>query len=279
MAKIVLEVANGWVVLQASLKSPAGVPRFRLEFPKYLRDDLGAEQLVVMDFQGGYEARSRDLLEKVLQNGDLFVDVGAHWGYFTLQAATHPAGAVRVIAFEPDPANAAILFHNIIANDLAGVADLVCAACGESMDMAPLVSNSSMGHSIGGVGIQPPFVQGPPKWVPIVPLDTALAKFPQHAGRRVILKVDAEGFETRVIAGARELISSGRVALIVWECGHAFVEGPGRGEMIAMVESLSAQGFRHFRVPGEYMDGPYLPFTLDELYNGNVFSMGAGLNV
>jgi hypothetical protein len=35
------------------------------------------------------------------------------------------------------------------------------------------------------------------------------------------------------------------VAMIVWECGYAFADGPERDAMRDMVESLSALGFRH----------------------------------
>jgi hypothetical protein len=34
-----------------------------------------------------------------------YFDPAIYWGFFTLQAATHPAGNVAVIAFEPDPTN------------------------------------------------------------------------------------------------------------------------------------------------------------------------------
>jgi FkbM family methyltransferase len=278
MADLILQFKNGWAVMPASLKSPAGVSRFNLEFPVYLHEDLGAQNLVLMDDKGGYELPSRNLLERALRRGDLFIDVGAHWGYFTLQAATHPAGDVQVLAFEPEPTNAGILFRTIVGNGLTGSAELVFAACGDRFDLAPLVSNSSMAHSIRGVGIGA-FFQGPSKRVPVIPLDTALAYFPQAADRRVILKVDAEGFEPQVIAGARDLLRSGRVALVIWECGHGSAEGAERGAMVAMVEFLSQRGFRHFRAPGHDLDGPYVPFTVDEPLLCNVFSFGPDLEV
>jgi FkbM family methyltransferase len=277
MADVVLKVDNGWAVLPSSLKLPTNLPRFNLEFPLYLTQDAGARYLVGNEFQNGYEVPTRNLIERVLRAGDLFIDVGAHWGFFTLQAATHPAGNIRALAFEPDPANAAILYRNIVANGLSQVAQVVCAACGDAVEIAPLVSNSSMGHSIRGAGLQnvPPALHGPPKWVPVVSLDAALAYFPHAADGRVILKVDAEGLEPQVIAGARKLLDSGRVGLIVWECGQAFLDGEARLAMIHMLADLTRRGFRHLRPPGHELDGPLVPFRAEERCLTNVFSFAA----
>lgn len=58
-----------------------------------------------------------------------------------------------------------------------------------------------MGHSIRGVGL-PEVDRGPPKSVAVVPLDKTLASLPNQAERRIVLKIDAEGFEPNVIVGA-----------------------------------------------------------------------------
>jgi hypothetical protein len=104
-----LGVKNNWVLLAASLALPNGNPRFHLGFPAEFAADPGANCLVTNELKNGYELPTRNLLERAIRPGDLFVDVGAHWGFFTLQAATHPARDVTVVGFEPDPANAAIL--------------------------------------------------------------------------------------------------------------------------------------------------------------------------
>lgn len=277
MAEFSLQVVNGWAILPASLKSPSNAPRFHIEFPVDMREDRGAQYLARSEHFDGYELPTRNLLEKALRPGDVFVDVGAHWGFFTLQAATHPAGNIRAIAFEPAPANARILFRNIIVNHLTDTVQLVCAACGDENDIAPLVSNpSSMGHSIRGVGLKPPHTQGPSCFVPIVKLDDALASLPNAATGRVILKIDAEGFEPQVLAGAQSLVRSQRIALIIWERGSAFADGPERYAMVKMVDDLSEKGYRHFRHPGRENDGQLVPFDTAQRGETNVFSFAPG---
>lgn len=268
----------GWITLPSSLKREDGAPRFRIAFPRRFATDPGTRHLVVSEVgRGGYEQPTRDLLERTFKAGDVFIDVGAHWGFFSLQAATHAAG-VGVVAFEPDPDNASILFRNVAENGLVNKVAVVSAACGDTSDIAPLVTNSTMMHSIRGVGLKPPFARGPSKWVPVVTLDEALARFPQAAGCRIVLKVDAEGFEPQVLAGAAATLRSGRVAMIVWECGHAFADGPERDAMRDMVANLSALGFRHL-LPDQRrgVDG-FRQFDPEGSYTGNVVSTPAGID-
>ena len=267
-----VDVNDNWVSLAASLTLPNGDPRFHLGFPTQLAADPGANCLVANELRGGYELPTRNLLERAIRRGDLFVDVGAHWGFFALQAATHPAGDVTVIGFEPDLTNAAILIRNISSNGLNDRVSVVAAACGDDFEIAPLVANSTMMHSIRGVGLKPPFARGPSKWVPVVTLDRALVAFPRAASARIILKVDAEGFEPQVLAGAGSLLRSGRVAIIIWEHGRAFADGPERAAMRRMVTVLDDLGFRHCRPPSQETDGPFAPFDVEGSYVGNVVS-------
>jgi FkbM family methyltransferase len=234
--------------------------------------DAGANYLVSSEVKHGYELPTRNFLEKLFQPGDLFIDVGAHWGFFTLQAATHPVGDVKVIAFEPDPTNASILYRNASAHGLTNKVVVICAGCGDVVDIAPLVTNSTMMHSIHGIGLKPPFARGPSKWVPIVTLDRALMQFPDLTNTRIILKVDAEGFEPQIIDGAKSILQAGRVAVVIWECARAFADGPERDAMQRMVDTLSNLGFHHLRPPSQETDGPLAPFDVNQSYFGNVIS-------
>jgi FkbM family methyltransferase len=274
-ATVSLQSVNGWAVLPSSLKRPDATSRFNMNFPAHLFNDVGAQHLIGNELDKGYEPPTRNFIERVLRRGDLFVDVGAHWGFFTLQAATHPAGDIEVVSFEPEILNATILTENVIRNKLPNVA-VVCAACGNKSELAPLVTNSTMGHSIRGLGLSG-HLKGPSKWVPVVTLDVALASLPIQSERRFILKIDSEGFEPNVIVGAQSLLGSGRVALIVWECGIAFAQGSLRGAMAQMVDLLSACGFRHFLPPADSNAFPSVAFDAAAAYCGNVFSLGPQL--
>jgi hypothetical protein len=92
-----LQTANGWLTLPSSLKRADGTPRFNLNFALYFVSDPGATHLIAHETNGGYEPPTRNLIERALRRGDLFVDVGAHWGFYAFQAATHPAGEIEVV--------------------------------------------------------------------------------------------------------------------------------------------------------------------------------------
>jgi FkbM family methyltransferase len=269
---ISLQTVNGWAMLPSSLKRADQSPRFQLHFLAGLAGDVGAQHLIINEANAGYEPPTRDLLERVLRAGDLFVDVGAHWGFFSLLAATHPAGGIDVVAFEPDLTNALTLTENVARNGLANAITVVCAACGNRNEMAPLVLNTTMGHSIRGIGLAPA-ARGVSKWVPVVTLDGALAGMGKQAAR-LILKIDAEGFEPNVIVGAQALLAAGRIALIVWERGPAFSEGLGRAAMVQMTALLSDCGFRHVLPPAMGDAGALHAFDPQADYIGNVFSIG-----
>ena len=252
--------------MSSSLRRPDGGPRFTIAFPTEFSEDAGARHLVRYDaLPGGYEPPTQSLIEKTLRAGDLFIDIGAHWGFYTLQAATH-AGDIRVLAIEPHPTNASILFRNVIRNSVQHLVTVISVACGDAPAIAPLVTASSMGHSIRGISLKPPLGRGLAVWVPVVTLDAVLANF-SFAGRRLIIKIDAEGFEPQVVAGAHAVLASGRCDLVIWECGHS-----PQGEIASTVETLSACGFRHLRPASDRSDAPLVPVAPDEGFVGNVFS-------
>lgn len=70
---------------------------------------------------GEYEPMETRLVRERLQEGDVFLDVGANIGWYTVLASPRVGAGGKVIAFEPDPANAAMLRRNVEANGLTNV--------------------------------------------------------------------------------------------------------------------------------------------------------------
>lgn len=68
-----------------------------------------------------YEPFSCELFKKYLHKGDVFVDIGANMGFFTILAAQLIGEKGRVFAFEPEPNNFALLKKNVEANNLTNV--------------------------------------------------------------------------------------------------------------------------------------------------------------
>lgn len=136
-------------------------------------------------------------LERFLRPGDLAVDVGANVGAYTLFLAKLVGPAGEVIACEPDPRNLERLRANVERNGLRQVeieALAIGAAPGEVNFATGL---DSIGHvaSEGAAGSLR---------VPVTTLDALCAR-----RRPAFIKVDVEGFEPEVVAGANELMTAG----------------------------------------------------------------------
>jgi len=179
----------------------------------------------------------------------------------SLGAATLHAPDISVLAIEADPANVTQLLRAVAHNHLTETIETIAAAAGDKPGTAPLIGNTTMGHSLYGRGLQGMKQVARGLSVPIVTLDGLLAERPALQGRRVIIKIDVEGFEPQVIAGARELLHSGRVAALVWEHGRAFFEEPGKSAARQMADELRDFGFSLHHLPSHELGGALLPFV------------------
>jgi FkbM family methyltransferase len=270
-----LPKVDGQPILPSAAKGPGGEPRFYVPLLRELIDpDPGVRYLMTYEaLYGGYEASSRQFFEEHLQPGDVFVDVGAHWGVFTFSAATRFPGQVTVLAVEPHPVNAAQLLKGVRINGLLSSVRVVAAAAGASQGVARLRHDTTMGHSLDER--TPIDAKEPVLIVPVVTLDGLFDEHPEFGGRRAFLKIDVEGFELEVVLGARRLLESGRVAAVMWEKGHAYAAEPGRARLARLLEQFARLGYECFRFPSSEFAGPLIPFApTPEI--GNVFALSAG---
>jgi FkbM family methyltransferase len=263
--------------LTGAFPTTDGKPRFTMVLPPGTLKDPGVQALVRGETErGGYEYPTRAFIDAHLGAGDLFIDVGAHWGIYALHAATRHRGGVRVLAIEAHPGNIGPLSQGVTANGLGASVEIICAAAGARPGSAPLVFNSTMGHSLHGLGLPEGAGRLGQITVPVLPLDLLLAERPELAERRILLKVDVEGYEPEVMEGARATLDTGRVAAVIWEHGSAFRSGERREAMMAMCAALEARGYRQFRFPHPTMGGPLVPFApTPECYN--VFALAPDL--
>ena len=88
-------------MLPTAQKSPDGTPRFTLSLPNSYASDPGLALLFKLESQhAGFEFATRAFFDRHLMPGDIFLDVGAHFGLYAMSAATLLPGNVKVFAFE-----------------------------------------------------------------------------------------------------------------------------------------------------------------------------------
>ena len=223
-----------------------GAERFTLCLPVALLDDPSTQVLLREEYAGaGYEARERRLVDRFLPPDSLFLDVGAHWGIYTLHALTAHAG-VQVIAVEPDRDNLIHLARNLSENKLDGRTTVVAAAVAEQAGTRWLRRNTSMGHHI----VSDRDRAGPGAMaVRIVTIDALVAAADPGRRRPIWIKLDIEGRERSALEGAAETLESGRVAGILWEISVGGLVNPDVDTIVAL---LAGYNFASYVVNDDY---------------------------
>ncbi|MFO1316706.1 MAG: FkbM family methyltransferase [Burkholderiales bacterium] len=253
----------------------SGNPRFVMTLPSPLiLGDLGAANLFYREIGGrGWEFALRCFIDASIDSDDVFIDVGAHWGVHALTAATRRPTEVSVLAIEAHPGNAERLRGWVELNRLGKEIAVVSAAAGDREGQAQLlVDRSSMGYQLSG-GVADAGSRTID--VDLTTIDRQLSARAGLRWRRVLMKIDVEGYELEVLAGAKGLLATGDVAAVVWEKG-VFHDGElQRQRDAAIFALLDGLGFEHFRFADEDAGGPLLPLA-DRDATCNVYSLARG---
>jgi len=160
--------------------------------------------------RGTLEPPVQEALRRLLAPGDVFYDVGANVGFFTLLGARLVGPQGRVVAFEPVPACARAVAHNIALNDFAQ-AEIREEAVGAANGRAQLlvVGEASWSH-LASTGRHADVRDELD--VTVVAIDELV-----EAGAIPppdVLKIDTEGAELQAIAGMRRTIERHRPAIV-----------------------------------------------------------------
>lgn len=138
------------------------------------------------------------------QEGEKFVDVGAHIGKYALQVARIIGEEGSVIAVEADPENFKVLRKNVDANDLKNVRALNLTAWNETRKLKLYRATNSGGGSVKhdmGIG----YIE-----VEATPLDNVLG------GMKVDwIKIDVEGAELETLGGLKQTLEKYHPNVIV----------------------------------------------------------------
>lgn len=149
-------------------------------------------------YYGLHEFNPMAFVAHFVRPDDLFVDIGANVGTYALLAASH-CGA-RVIAIEASPATAACLADNVALNGLSERIEVHrCAAGPSAGDIAMTMQQGAANHVVLGDDAAGDKVET----VAMATIDAIIG------GRRpAMMKLDVEGFENAVIAGAIETLGA-----------------------------------------------------------------------
>ena len=175
-----------------------------------------------------------------IREGMCVFDVGANIGYYTLLAARAVGPAGRVYAFEPEPRNFELLTRNVSENGFTNVRPVNAAVSSGAGVVRLHLDDANFGaHSleVGSVRTS----SGRSVDVETVFLDRfADEALSFEAG--VLVKVDVQGAEALVVAGAQRLLGLPNVTLFLEIWPEALERAQAdAGRLLAVLEDL---GFR-----------------------------------
>lgn len=156
---------------------------------------------------GDFEPDKRRFITGVLRPGGTFVDIGVNKGDYALLAATCVGPSGRVVAIEPEPANCTWVRRSIEANGFGNI-ELIEAAADERAGTAELFIGKKSGwHSlVPGAG-----ASGETLEVATLALDAI-----DSGGLAPdLIKIDVEGVEHRVLAGASDTVDRCRPTFVI----------------------------------------------------------------
>lgn len=186
---------------------PDDLERVDVDGAVLVLDRADASVSVQIRHDGHYEPYLSAVLDGLLGTGDVFVDVGANVGYHTVRAARSVGDGGRVLAVEANPENARLLALTVAANDFEHV-DVLPIALGDRAGSVHFGSHigSNGGFAAGGLEA---LSSGRGTMVPSIPLDDL------RLDRLDVMKIDVEGAESIVIAGALDTIARLRPAIVM----------------------------------------------------------------
>ncbi len=227
------------------LPSPQGTSTTALRDGRVMKCQLDDNTQRTM-FLNLFEPAETALMRKLLGPGDVFIDVGAHIGWFTT-VASKCVGDGRVVAFEPFVTNAFVLKENLKANSCDNVV-VVEAALGEQAGTISLARGSDSG-SVTAL----PWAHEDRIDVPVMALDEVDVGI--ELGSAALLKIDVEGWEPHALRGGKKVLSSVRRVIIEVNRPSLEMAGSSAEEVFDL---LRAAGFTDFlrivqRFPRRYI--------------------------
>ena len=214
------------------------VDYFGARFSVFENDDIGWR----LRWRLGFEKNEIKWLLSFLNPNDLFVDVGANLGLYTILAA-RVLSQGRVVAFEPAPLVGSLLRLNVLLNNLRNVT-LKSEALSDQVGQASFsVAVDSGFSSLRGTERKETFEV---LTVDVTSLDVALA----NIGRApAVIKVDAEGAESMIIRGATSTLTNDKKrprALLV-ECNDDNLRGYNSSRD-QLVQLLARYGYTPYSI-------------------------------
>jgi FkbM family methyltransferase len=188
---------------------------------------------------GEYEPATTRVVKSRLEPGDVFIDIGANIGYFSLLASRLVGAAGRVIAFEPVPQTREELLTNVRLNRAGNVTvrnEAVADSAGEARffvgpaDHRGISSLRSLDDASGVLSVRKARLDD------LVPAEVNVG----------LIKMDVEGAEYLALQGMQERLRRDHPDLVI-EVTDSYLRGMGHSAAM-LCEFLRGFGYRMYAI-------------------------------
>lgn len=234
------------------LKAASGLRRFLLV--RVRLDDKGYRSVYLCENKNDAqrpmslwikEAGTMRWIDGEVRAGDIFMDIGANIGIYTLAAAHRVGKTGKVYAFEPHKMNGITLLRNLEASGLADRVDFFACALSDASTVLPFnyvsLASASSGSQLGHTrvaGASRDFKPVAREMLAAVTIDELMANGSIKAPN--LVKIDVDGNEIKILRGMKKLLTGkdrpralqvelnageqeGIVSFLA-ECGYALAE-------------------------------------------------------
>jgi len=172
-----------------------------------------------LSINGVYEKESTEIVKRIIEKGDIVVDVGANIGYYTLLFAKLVGPNGKVYAFEPEPKNFNILKKNIKINGYNNVKLVQKAVSSITGKTKLYIASDNMGsHSM---------IKNDQK--EIISIDSIRLDdyFHEYKEKIKFIKLDIEGNEMEAIKGMISILKKNSEIKIMTEFNPFMLQKSG----------------------------------------------------
>ncbi len=181
-----------------------------------------------------------DLLKKEVNKGDVFIDIGANIGYYSIVASKLVGKNGKIFAFEPDLINYKKLIKNLKRNRCNNIIPLNVAVSDKESKIKLFISedNASDHRTYGIEGRKSVSIKS-------ISLDDYFSK--NNVTKVDFIKIDVQGYEPVVFKGMVKTLKNNRNIKIITEFWPFGLKSAGY-DALKYLQDFSELGFKFFLV-------------------------------
>ncbi|WP_071466472.1 FkbM family methyltransferase [Polynucleobacter asymbioticus] len=183
-----------------------------------------------------FEERETEVFLKLIEKIDVFINVGANYGYYVLHAASKEK---KTMAFEPHPSTMQCLQDNIEVNDYSNIVEVFPVALSNKVGIEKIYGFGT------GASLIPGWAGSSTKKAISIPTNTLNNILnTRYSNENILILIDVEGLEDKVIDGMDCVLKREISPILMIEIGLNDPSGKLNSNFIETFQKFYVLGYR-----------------------------------